>query len=161
VKIATDSSAAVMSWCPGALPAQDAQQKVCQMESRMAPQGLRHQVLQLCADVSPVPEITFAGLVDEALPPQDTEGLLEMLRTALGLLGTPGGQTFISVEAAERLSVTVAGTGQALPSANGDGSTHDFAPLRERGRRDGIAIEIEAAANGTRVGWSVPLHPVP
>ena len=124
----------------------------------MAAQGLRHQVLQLCADVSPVPEITFAGPVDEALPPQAADGLLEMLRTTLGLLGTPGGQTVISVEAAERLSVVVAGTGQAPPGANGDGSTRDFALLRERARRDGIAIEIEPAANGTRVGWSVPLE---
>jgi signal transduction histidine kinase len=136
-------------------------QAIFGLENRMAPQGLRHQVLQLCADVSPVPEITFAGPVDEALPPEDAEGQLEMLRTALGLLGTPGGQTFISVEAAERLSVVVAGTGQAPPGANGNGSTRDFAPLRERARRDGIAIEIQSAANGTRVGWSVPLRPVP
>ena len=136
-------------------------QAIFGLENRMAPQGLRHQVLQLCADVSPVPEITFAGPVDEALPPEDAEGLLEMLRTALGLLGTPGGQTFISVEAAERLSVTVAGTGQPPPGANGDGRTRDFAPLRERARRDGIVIEIESAADGLRFGWSVPLRPVP
>lgn len=136
-------------------------QAIFGLENRMAPQGLRHQVLQLCADVSPVPEITFAGPVDQALPPEDAEGLLEMVQTALGLLGTPGGQTLISVEAAERLSVTVAGTGQPPPAANGDGSTRDFAPLRERARRDGIVIEIEPAANGTRVGWSVPLRPVP
>ena len=134
-------------------------QAIFGLESRMAPHGLRHQVVQLCADVSPVPEITFAGPVDEALPLQDADGLLEMLRTTLGLLGTPGGQTVISVEAAERLSVVVAGTGQAPPAANGDGSTRDFAPLREQARRDGIAIAIEPAANGTRVGWSVPLPP--
>jgi signal transduction histidine kinase len=136
-------------------------QAIFGLENRMTPQGLRHQVLQLCADLSPVPEITFAGPVDEALPAEDTEGLLEMLRTALGLLGTPTGQTLISVEAAERLSVTVAGTGRSSPGANGDGSTRDFAPLRERARRNGVAIEIEPAANGTRVGWSVPLRPVP
>ena len=136
-------------------------QAIFGLENRMAPEGLRHQVLQLCADVSPVPEITFAGPVDEALPPEDAEGLLEMLRTAVGLLGTPGGQTSISVEAAERLSVTVAGTGRPPPGGNGDGSTRDFAPLRERACRDGIAIDIEPAANGTRVGWSVPLRPVP
>ena len=63
--------------------------------------------------------------------------------------------------AGERLSVTVAGTGRPSPGANGDGSTRDFAPLRERARRDGMAIEIEPAANGTRVGWSVPLRSVP
>ena len=136
-------------------------QAIFGLENRLAPQGLRHQVLQLCADVSPVPEITFAGPVDEALPPEDAEGLLEMLRAALGLLGTPTGRTLISVEAAERLNVTVAGTSQPPPGANGDRNTRDFAPLRERARRDGIAIEIEPAANGTRVGWSVPLRPVP
>jgi signal transduction histidine kinase len=136
-------------------------QAIFGLENRMAPEGLRHQVLQLCADASPVPEITFAGPVDEALLPQDAEGLLEMLRTALGLLGTPGEQTLISIEAGERLSVTVAGTGPPPPGGNGDGRTRDFAPVRERARRDGIAIEIEPAANGTRVGWSVPLRPVP
>jgi signal transduction histidine kinase len=136
-------------------------QAIFGLENRMAPQGLRHQVLQLCADMSPVPEITFVGPVDEALLPEDAEGLLEMLRTALGLLGTPGGQTFISIEAGERLSVTVAGTGQPLLGGNGDGSTRDFAPVRERARRDGITIEIEPAPNATRVGWSVPLRPVP
>ena len=136
-------------------------QAIFGLENRMSPEGLRHQVLQLCADVSPVPEITFAGPVDEALPPDDAQGLLEMLRTALGLLGTPGGQTLISIEAGERLSVTVAGTGPPSPGGNGDGRTRDFAPVRERARRDGIAIEIEPAANWTRVGWSVPLRPVP
>ena len=100
-------------------------QAIFGLENRMAPEGLRHQVLQLCADVSPVPEITFAGPVDEALPPEDAEGLLEMLRTAVGLLGTPGGQTSISVEAAERLSVTVAGTGspRRAPTATGAPAT--------------------------------------
>ena len=36
-------------------------QAIFGLENRMATQGLRHQVLHLCADVSPVPEITFAG----------------------------------------------------------------------------------------------------
>ena len=135
-------------------------QAIFGLEHRMAPQGLRHQVLQLCADVSPVPEITFAGQVDEALPPEDAEGLLEMLRTAIGLPATPGGQTFISVEAAGRLSVTVARTGQPPPGANGDGRTRDFAPLRAQASRDGVAIEIEPDADGLRLAWSLPLRPV-
>ena len=36
-------------------------QAIFGLENQMAPQGLRHQILQLCAGVSPVPEITFAG----------------------------------------------------------------------------------------------------
>ena len=135
-------------------------QAIFGLEHRMAPQGLRHEVLRLCADVSPVPEITFAGPVDEAVAPEDAEGLLEMLRTAIGLLETQGGQIIISVEAAERLSVMVTRTGQATPGANGDGSTRDFAPLREQASRDDIAIEIVPDADGLRLAWSLPLRPV-
>jgi signal transduction histidine kinase len=133
-------------------------QAIFGLENRMAPQGLRHRVLQLCADVSPVPEITFAGPVDDALPPEDADRLIGLLRAALGLLGTSAGQTFICVEAAERLSVIVTATGPPPVSGNGDGSTRGLTPLRERARQDGIAIEVEPAADGTRLAWSVPLR---
>jgi len=132
-------------------------QAIFGLENRLATQGLRHQVLQLCADASPVPEITFAGPVDDALPPEDADRLLGLLRVTLGLLETPAGQTFICVEAAERLGVTVTATGPP-PSANGAGSTRSFASLRELAREDGIAIEVEPVADGTRLVWSVPLR---
>ena len=132
-------------------------QAIFGLENRLATQGLRHQVLQLCADASPVPEITFAGPVDDALPPEDADRLLGLLRVTLGLLETPAGQTFICVEAAERLGVTVTATGPP-PSANGAGSTRSFASLRELAREDGIAIEVEPVADGTRLAWSVPLR---
>ena len=54
----------------------------------MATEGLRQRILQLCAEVSPVPEITFAGPVDDALAAEASDQVLGMLRTALGLLGT-------------------------------------------------------------------------
>jgi hypothetical protein len=92
----------------------------------MATEGLRHRILQLCAEVSPVPEITFAGPVDEALSAEASDQMLGMLRAALGQLGTPAGPALVCVEAAERLSVTVTGTGPA--------------------------------ADGTRLGWCVPLR---
>ena len=133
-------------------------QAIFGLENRTAAQGLRHQVLQVCADASPVPEITFAGPVDDALPAKDADRLLSLLRVALDLLATPAGQTFICVEAAERLSVTVTATGPPLDTANGNGRSHDLAPLRERARQDGIAIEVGPAAEGTRLAWSVPLH---
>ena len=130
-------------------------------------EGLRDPVLGgapfsgpgLLARVAPFALVAAAA--EASLAAKASDQVLGMLRTALGLLGTPGGQTLISVEAAERLSVTVAGTGRSSPGANGDGSTRDFGPLRERARRDGVAIEIEPAAHGIRVGWSVPLCPVP
>ena len=67
-------------------------QAIFGLESRMAPEGLRHQVLRLCADVSPVPEITFAGPVDEALLPQDAEGLLGCCGPRSACWGRPAGR---------------------------------------------------------------------
>ena len=113
----------------------------------------------LCAEVSPVPEITFVGPVDDAVAAEASDQVLGMLRTALGLLGTPAGPALVCVEAAQRLSVTVTRAGPRLRAADGDGSARDFAPLREQARRDGIAIEIDPAADGTRLAWTVPLRP--
>lgn len=42
-----------------------------------------------------------------------------------------------------------------------DGRIRDLIPLREQARRDGVVIEIESAADGTRLAWSLPLRPVP
>ena len=70
-----------------------------------------------------------------------------------------GAPTLVCVEAAERLSVIVTGTGMPPQAANGDGRIRDLTPLREQASRDGIAIEIEPAADGTRLAWSLPLRP--
>ena len=87
-------------------------QAIFGLENRMATGGLRHRILQLCAEVSPEPEITFAGPVDEALSAEASDQMLGMLRAALGQLGTPP-QALVCVEAAECLSVTVTGPGPA------------------------------------------------
>ena len=134
-------------------------QAIFGLENRIAIEGLRHRILQLCAEVSPVPEITFAGPVDEALPPEAADRVLGLLREALGQLSSRAGSALVCVEAAERLSVIVTGTGTPPQTANGDGRISDLTPLRERARRDGIAIEIEPAAGGIRLAWSLPLRP--
>ena len=73
-------------------------QAIFGLENRLDRLSLRQQVVRLCADVSPVPEITFAGPVDEALPPGETSQLVEMLRVALGVIGTQAAQTSLCVE---------------------------------------------------------------
>ena len=69
--------------------------------------------------------------------------------------GRPAGN-LILVEAGESLSVIVTGrwtgTGQPPPGAVGDGSTRDFAPLRERARQDGIAIEVDVGGGRNQAG---------
>jgi hypothetical protein len=134
-------------------------QAIFGLENRMATEGLRHRILRLCAEVSPVPEITFAGPVDEALAAEASDQMLGMLRAALGQLETPAGPALVCIEAAQRLSVTVTGTGPRLRAADGDGSTRDLTLLREQADRDGIVIEIDPAADGTRLAWTVPLRP--
>ena len=128
-------------------------QAIFGLENRPDQPSLRQQVLRLCADVSPVPEITFTGPVDDALPPEASSQLLDMLHLALGSIGTHGADTSLRVEAGESLSVIVTGTGQG--SANGDG----FSPLRERASQDGITVAVEPVAGGTRLAWSLPLGP--
>jgi len=71
-------------------------QAIFGLENRMTTEGLRHRILRLCAEVSPVPEITFVGPVDDALAAEASDQVLGMLRTALGLLGTPAGPASLS-----------------------------------------------------------------
>ena len=134
-------------------------QAIFGLENRMTTEGLQHRILRLCAEMSPVPEITFAGPVDDALAAEASDRVLDMLRTTLGLLGTLAEPGRICVEAAQRFSVTVTGTGPWLETADGEGSACDLASLRELARRDDITIE--PAADGTRLVWSVSLRSRP
>lgn len=122
------------------------------LESRLERLGLRQQVLRLCAGVSPVPEISFTGPVDDALSAEAAGQLLDMLRLALGSFGARTGQRSIRLVAAESVSVVVTGTGQDMRPAA------DFAALRDRAGRDGVPVEIEPTAGGIQVSWNVPVR---
>jgi signal transduction histidine kinase len=125
-------------------------QAIFGLEHRLAAEGLRQQVLQLCAGLSPVPEIIFAGPVDEALSSEAADRLLEMLRLALGLVGA--GTVHVCVEAGASLAVSVTGAGPA-PAANGQVPDPGFAAMRELASQDSIEIKRD----GTRLAWSIPL----
>lgn len=131
-------------------------QAIFGLESRLPGVGLRQQVLRLCADLSPVPEITFAGPVDEALPTEASDQLLDMLRTALGLISPDSAQTSVDLRADDALTVVVTGTGPDWRPAGGDGCGRDLSPLRDRASQVGIAIDVGPAEGGTRLAWSVP-----
>lgn len=133
------------------------------LENRVDTNGLRHEVLQLCIGASPVPEIAFAGPVDEILSPGVAGRLLDLLGLALGSIGTHSEQTSVLVEAGESLSVIVTGTGTGTgtghesPAGVAVAAARDFAPLRERAGQDDIAVEVTSAADGIRLAWSLPL----
>ena len=114
-------------------------------------------MLRLCADLSPVPEITFAGPVDDALPTGASDQLLDMLRTALGLISPDAVQTSVDLRADEALTVVVTGTSPHRRPAGSDGHGRDFSPLCDRGSQAGIAVDVGPAEGGTRLAWSVPV----
>ena len=132
-------------------------QAIFGLESRLDSVGLRQQVLRLCADLSPVPEITFAGPVDDALPTGASDQLLDMLRTALGLISPDAVQTSVDLRADDALTVVVTGTGPDRRPAGSDGHGRDFSPLCDRASQAGIAIDVGPAEGGTRLAWSVPV----
>ena len=127
------------------------------LEHRLDAQALRQQVLRLCVNVSPVPEVTFVGPVDDVLPPEAADQSLDLLRLALGVLGSYDGPTFICVTAGESLSFIVTRTGHQAQPATGNGTARTFARLREQATQDDIPIEIEPVPGGTRVTWSLPI----
>jgi signal transduction histidine kinase len=132
-------------------------QAIFGLENRVASQGLRQQVLRLCADVSPAPEITFAGPVDDALSATASDQLLDMLQTALGLISPDAVQTSVDLRADDALTVVVTGTGPDRRPADHDGHRRDFSPLCDRASQAGIAIDVGPAEGGTRLAWSVPV----
>jgi signal transduction histidine kinase len=136
-------------------------QAIFGLESRLDGLGLRQRVLRMCAGVSPVPEITFSGPVDDALPGEACDHLLDMLRMALGLIGPDAVQTAVGLAAGQALTVVVTGTGTGRQSSGGNGYGKDLSALRDKARQAGIAIEVSPAADGTRLAWSVPVLPGP
>jgi signal transduction histidine kinase len=127
------------------------------LEHRLDAQALRQQVLRLCVNVSPVPEVTFVGPVDDVLPPEAADQSLDLLRLALGVLGSYDGPTFICVTAGESLSFIVTRTGHQVQPVNGNGTARAYTRLRERASQDGIPIEIGPVPGGTRLVWSLPI----
>ncbi len=136
-------------------------QAIFGLERRLDDPSLRQRVLQLCGELSPVPEITFAGPVDAALPAAAGDQLVDMLRTALGLIGPEARQTSVDLRAGDALTVVVTGTSPDWPSADGGGSGPDFSSLRDRAGQAGIAVEVGPVQGGARLAWSLPLQSGP
>lgn len=98
--------------------------------------------------MSPVPEITFAGAIDEDVPASVGDHLLGMLPVAFGAFGAPSTQTSLLVEAGERLHIAI----------TGDGLCRDLTTLRDMAGAVGASIEVEQAAGSVRLAWSVSVN---
>ena len=121
--------------------------------------GLRTQFLDMSGGLSPLPEVTFTGPVEAALPPAVSAQLLEILREALGLIRKRFIPLRIGVTAGEDSYVTVIEAQPRSRAGRLNGSAHEFTPLRERAAQAGIEMGIEPGLDGTRFAWHVPLSP--
>jgi hypothetical protein len=133
-------------------------QAIFGLEQRLDGLGVRQRVLRMCAGLSPVPEITFAGPVDDALSAEAGDQLLDMLHKALQLIGPDAARTSVDLSAGEALSVIVTWTGLDGRSADGNGYSTDFDPLRDTASQAGITIEIGSGSGSMRMAWSIPIR---
>lgn len=133
---------------------------VFDLKARLNGAGLRAGIVRLCERLSPVPDVTFRGPVDGALPPAATAELLEVLGDAVAVLGRRWAPAAIGVTAADGAYVTVL---QAVPlpdateTAEPDG---EFPGLRARAARAGMRIEIEPRPELVQICWHAAWGPV-
>ena len=124
------------------------------LEHRMQSRKLRQVVLDLCQDLSPAPEISFAGPVDGALDSGARALLLDILREALGLIGRQAIPARISISADGDSYITVIET---EVSSDVEGSGREYSDLCDRAGCIGVAVAVEPIPGGMRLEWQSPV----
>lgn len=130
------------------------------LEQRPGERGLRQEVMALCAQLSPAPEISFSGPVDTvAAGPRGQ--LVTMLTEALGPVRENAVTAKIGIAAGNGSCRTVIEAGP--PPGLDDGAAReaglrgeDFTRVQDRGARAGIRVDVKAVPEGVRVAWQVP-----
>jgi signal transduction histidine kinase len=128
------------------------------LEQRPEDRRLRQEVMDLCGDLSPAPEITFTGPVDGVVVPGPRAQLIDMLRAALEPIRTSAVPARIGIAAGNGSFSAVIEAGPVPGPARKDWAALEFAGLRHRAVEAGIPIAIEEIPDGTRLAWQVPLH---
>ena len=121
--------------------------------------GLRQQVLGLCSELSPVPEISFSGQVDTALSGKAQNQFHELLRDILRLIGPDSipGSVEITADASSCLVVIdAAARGQPAEETSPE---RDLSALLDRATQAGVRIDIQTTPGGIQFSWQFPLSP--
>lgn len=126
--------------------------------------GLRAGIVALCARISPVPEVIFAGPVDGALDPDRTTRLVQTLRDALAVVtprATPGRVVVAATETACTLEIDAVEivTRGSPPSSGGISAWR--ALLAKSVSGSDMSLSIQPANDGIRFVWTLPLFPAP
>jgi signal transduction histidine kinase len=124
------------------------------LEERMHRRKLRQEVVDMCRDLSPPPEISFSGPVDGALHPAARARLLDVMREALGLIERQAIPARIAISADGDLCIT---TIDIDARADADGPGPDYSDLRDKAGTLGITVSVERNPGGTRLMWQLPV----
>jgi signal transduction histidine kinase len=130
-------------------------QAIFGLENRLQARGLRQDVLDLCGDLTPVPEVSFSGPVDRALNPGARAELLGKLREALGMLGGQSVPARVSIAAGEDSCLAVVEADLGAAEAAQERSARDLSGLRDAAARAGARIDVESG--GARLAWRFPV----
>ena len=127
------------------------------LEQRMHDRGLRREILDMCEEISPVPEVTFSGPVDGALQPGTGTWLVPLLREALAEIGPNAVPASIGVTTDQDACLTVIEATARPHAADVDWTARKTAGLVEQAARAGASVDIESIPGGVRYALRLPL----
>ena len=125
------------------------------LEERLRGRGLRAEIAALFEQVSPAPEISFAGPVDGALDPARATQLVQAVQGALQLMiphAVPSRFTAVSTDTCYTAEIEA-----TWPTVGSGPLPAWIAQIASSSPGPGISVAVNQAAGGTRVTWSVPL----
>ena len=131
------------------------------LEQRPGERGLRQEIMEICAQLSPAPEISFTGPVD-TVAAEPRGKLVAMLTEALGPVRQNAVAARIGIAAGDGSCLTIieAGPIPGIPSEELTGLRgEDFTLFQDRGAEAGIHVDVKAIPEGVRVAWQVPFAP--
>jgi signal transduction histidine kinase len=124
---------------------------------RLQGDGIREQVLALCAGLDPVPEISFTGPVDGALQPGSRARLVGLLRESLVVIGEHAAPVSIAIAAEGGYCRTVIEAGPMPNGGPAGAAGRELTVLHDRATEAGLTVDIRPTSGGTSVAWRMPL----
>ncbi|MEU4804104.1 GAF domain-containing protein [Actinosynnema sp. NPDC023587] len=122
--------------------------------------GLRRRLLDLVSEVTSdaavTPTVRMTGTVDNSVPDDIAEHAEAVVREAVSnvVRHARASELTVTVEAGDRLTVTVVDNGVGMPEQVARSGLHNLA---RRAALLGGTLTVGADAGGTRLSWQVPL----
>jgi hypothetical protein len=127
------------------------------LETRAQPGALRQQVVGLCSELSPVPELSFDAEAEGAVSAQVQAQILRLLGQSFNLIGPDCVPLGVDVSVGGDACLVTIDASSRDHQAEEFGSGQDFSDLLARARKIGVGIDSEIIPGGIRLGWRLPL----